>query len=74
MEEAVLADRLILMEQGKIVNEGTPREVFAQVEELKKLRLDIPQITEIAYTLNKIDKSFPKDLLTIEEMVERLCP
>ena len=74
MEEAVLADRLIVMEQGKIVNEGTPREVFAQVEELKKLRLDIPQITEIAYTLNKIDKSFPKDLLTIEEMVERLCP
>lgn len=74
MEEAVLADRLIVMEQGKIVNEGRPREVFTKVDELKKLRLDIPQITEIAYLLNKTDKSFPKDLLTIEEMVERLCP
>lgn len=73
MEEAVLADRLVVMEQGKIVTQGSPREVFTKVEELKKLRLDIPQVTEIAYALNKDNKSFPADILTIEEMVDRLC-
>ncbi len=73
MEEAVLADRLIVMEEGKVVTQGNPREVFAKVDELKKLRLDIPQVTEIAYELNKIDKTFPSDILTIEEMVEQLC-
>lgn len=74
MEEAVLADRVIVMEEGKIVSKGNPREVFTQVEKMKKLRLDIPQVTEIAYELNKLDKNFPADILTIEEMVERLCP
>ena len=73
MEEAVLADRLVVMEQGKIVTQGSPREVFTKVEELKKLRLDIPQVTEIAYALNRDNKSFPADILTIEEMVDRLC-
>lgn len=74
MEEAVLADRVIVMEEGKIVSQGGPREVFTQVEKMKKLRLDIPQVTEIAYELNKVDKGFPADILTIEEMVDRLCP
>lgn len=74
MEEAVLADRVIVMEEGKIVSQGGPREVFTQVEKMKKLRLDIPQVTEIAYELNKADKGFPADILTIEEMVDRLCP
>ena len=73
MEEAVLADRLVVMENGKIVTQGTPREVFSKVEEIKKLRLDIPQVTEIAYELNKTDKNFPSDILTIEEMVDRIC-
>jgi len=73
MEEAVLADRLVVMEQGKVVLQGSPKEVFSKVEELKELRLDIPQVTEIAYALNKVDKTFPSDILTIEEMVERLC-
>lgn len=74
MEEAVLADRLVIMEEGKIVSQGQPRKIFSQVEKMKELRLDIPQVTEIAYELNKEDKNFPADILTIEEMVERLCP
>ncbi len=73
MEEAVLADRLVVMKQGKVVISGNPKEVFSKVDLLKNLRLDIPQVTEIAYELNKIDKSFPSDILTVEEMVERLC-
>lgn len=73
MEEAVLADRLIVMENAKIVIEGTPREVFSNVDTLKKLRLDIPQVTEIAYALSKDDPDFPADILTIEEMVEKIC-
>ncbi len=73
MEEAVLADRLIVMENAKIITQGTPREVFSKVEDLKKLRLDIPQVTEIAYALHKADPSFPADILTIEEMVNQIC-
>lgn len=73
MEEAVLADRLIVMENAKIVLEGTPREVFSNVETLKKLRLDIPQVTEIACALHKDYPEFPADILTIEEMVEKIC-
>lgn len=74
MEEAVFADRVIVMEAGEIVLEGKPREVFSQVEVLKKLRLDVPPITELAYLLNKDIPDFPKDIMTIAEMVVSLCP
>ncbi len=53
MDEAVEADRILVMEKGKIVMEGTPREVFSQVERVKKLGLDVPQVTELAYELKK---------------------
>jgi len=73
MEEAVFADRVIVMEAGQIVLEGKPREVFSQVSVLKDLRLDVPPITELAYLLNKDMPDFPKDIMTIEEMVVALC-
>ena len=73
MEEAVLADRLVVMENGKIVTQGRPRQVFSQVEMLKNLRLDIPPVTELAHALQKVQKDFPSDILTMEEMVNALC-
>lgn len=73
MEEAVNAHRLIVMEKGEIVAQGTPREIFQQVEMLKKMRMDVPQMTELAYQLRKEGVELPADILTVEEMVEYLC-
>ncbi len=73
MEEAIHAGRIIVMDDGKIVMEGTPKEVFSQVEQLKQYRLDVPQMTELAYELRKEGLPLPADILTIEEMVEALC-
>lgn len=74
MEEAVDADRVIVMEEGKIVLEGKPKEVFSQVEELKNIGLDVPQVTELAYELKKEGIDIALDTLTIDEMVVQLCP
>lgn len=73
MEEAVKADRVVVMEKGKVILEGNPREVFSRVSELKSLGLDVPQVTELSYELNKSGISMKKDILTIEEMVDELC-
>ncbi|NLY66309.1 MAG: energy-coupling factor transporter ATPase [Tissierellia bacterium] len=72
MDEAVEADRIIVMEKGKIVMEGSPREIFSQVEKIKKLGLDVPQVTELAYELNKEGFNVPCNILTIEELVDAL--
>lgn len=69
MDEAVKADRIIVMEEGQIVLEGTPKEVFSEVEKMKKYGLDIPQVTELAYKLRKEGINIPLDVLTVEEMV-----
>ena len=53
MEEAVEADRIIVMENGNIVMEGTPKEIFSQVDKVKELGLDVPQVTELVYELRK---------------------
>ncbi len=74
MEEAVGAHRIMVMEEGKIVMEGKPEEIFVKVEELKSLGLDVPQITELAFELRKEGFNIPPDLLTVEEMVKVLCP
>ena len=66
MEEAVLADRVIIMEEGQIILEGKPRDVFLELDTLKKLRLDVPPITELAVLLNKELPNIPRDILTIE--------
>lgn len=70
MEEAVEADRIIVMENGKIVLEGTPKEVFSQVDKVKDLGLDVPQVTELVYELRKDGINIKEDVLSIEELVE----
>ena len=72
MEEAIFADRVIVMDNGEISIEGTPEEVFSQVDEMRKLGLDVPQATEIAYLLNKRGFSLNPGILTIEELVKEL--
>lgn len=73
MDEAVEADRVLVIEEGKIALEGTPREVFGQVDTLKKYGLDVPQVTELAFQLNEAGLNIPKDILTVDEMVRCLC-
>ena len=73
MEEAVDADRVIVMEKGKKVLEGTPREVFANVEMLKRIGLDVPYMTELSMGLNKEGLNIESDILTVDEMVMKLC-
>ena len=73
MEEIVHADQVFVMDQGRIAMEGTPREVFSRVEELKKLRLDVPQVTLLAYELKKRGLDLPDGILTTEELVKALC-
>lgn len=73
MEEVVSADRVYVMDQGKIVMQGTPREVFSQVEILKQYRLDVPQVTLLAHELKQNGLPLTDGILTIEELVEQLC-
>lgn len=73
MEEAVNADRVCVMEDGKLIMQGKPREIFKQVDKLKKLGLDVPQMTELAYELRNENIDIEDDILTVEEMVNRLC-
>jgi energy-coupling factor transporter ATPase len=68
MHEAVEGSRVIVMEDGHVVLRGTPREVFSQVERLRALRLDVPQVTELAYELHRRDATFPPNLLTVDEL------
>jgi len=70
MEEAVAADRVIVMDGGQIVMQGTPRALFRQADRLRELHLDIPPITELALSLHEQIPTFPPDLLTIEEFVQ----
>lgn len=72
MDEAVEADRVLVMEQGEIVMEGTPKEIFSQVEKVKSLGLDVPQVTELAYELNEEGIDVPRNILTVEELVNAL--
>lgn len=72
MDEAVEADRIIVMEKGKIVMEGTPKDIFCQVDKVKELGLDVPQVTELAYELSKEGFHVPCNILTVEELVDAL--
>lgn len=73
MEEAVEADRIIVMDDGKVLMEGKPRDVFSKVKEMKKIGLDVPQVTELAYELKKSGIDVSEKILTINEMVNALC-
>lgn len=72
MEEVIYADKVIVMDAGKVVMQGTPREIFSQVEVLKKYRLDVPQVTELAYELKKSGLPLPDGILTVEELTDAL--
>jgi energy-coupling factor transport system ATP-binding protein len=67
MEEVIDADRVFVMDAGKIMMEGSPRQIFSNVEHLKELRLDVPQVTELAYELKKAGVPLPDGILTKEE-------
>ena len=72
MEECVNADRIIVINEGDVVLEGTPREVFSNVEQMKEIGLDVPEPTEISYLLNKSNINVRRDVLTVDELVEAL--
>lgn len=74
MEEAAAADRVLVMEEGRLVESGTPREVFRQVERMKARGLDVPLASEIAWRLRQQGVSLPVDIMTDEELVAALCP
>ncbi len=74
MEEVIDADRVIVMDGGQLVMDGTPREIFSQVKELKKYRLDVPQVTELAYELKQEGVALPDGILTMDELMEHLLP
>lgn len=67
MDEVIKADKVIVMDDGKVVMQGTPKEIFSQVEKLKQYRLDVPQVTELAYELKKEGIPLPDGILTVEE-------
>lgn len=73
MDEAVRADKVFVIDDGDLVMQGTPKEIFSQVETLQKYGLDVPQVTEVAYLLRKEGIDLPADILTIEEMVGAIC-
>lgn len=73
MDEAVQADRVVVMDGGKVQLQGTPKEVFKNIEQIKKFGLDVPQVTELAHNLSKEGINLPDDIILIEELVEELC-
>ncbi len=72
MEECINADRIIVINEGNVVLEGTPREVFSNVVQMKEIGLDVPEPTEISYLLNKSNINVRADVLTVDELVEAL--
>lgn len=71
MEEAALSERIIVINDGEVAAMGTPREIFKNVDNMKKLYLDVPQVTELSHLIHNEIKDFPNDVLTIDEFVEK---
>lgn len=74
MEEVIEADRVMVMDDGRLVMDGTPREIFSRVDQLKGYRLDVPQVTELAYELRKAGVDLPEGILTQQELLDSLVP
>ncbi len=72
MEEAIHADRIFVMDEGKVAMQGTPREIFSRVEEMKDLHLDVPQVTLLAHELKKAGLAIPDGILTNEELAKAI--
>lgn len=73
MDEVIGADKVFVMDDGKIVMQGTPKAIFSKVEQLKELRLDVPQVTELAWELQKAGLPLPDGILTNDELTKALC-
>ncbi|MBE5947942.1 MAG: energy-coupling factor transporter ATPase [Lachnospiraceae bacterium] len=73
MEEVISADRVFVMESGQVVMTGTPREIFARVDELKSYRMDVPQVTMLAHELKEAGVPISGTILSVEELVEEIC-
>jgi len=73
MEEAIQADRIFVMDRGRIAMQGSPREIFSRVEELKSYSLDVPQVTLLAHELREKGVDLPEGILTIDELVKEIC-
>ncbi|PXV86646.1 energy-coupling factor transport system ATP-binding protein [Lachnotalea glycerini] len=73
MEEVIGADQIYVMDQGSVVMQGTPKEIFSRVWELKKYRLDVPQVTLLAEELRNSGLQLPEGILTIDELVDEIC-
>lgn len=73
MDEAIKADRICVMKNGKVIMEGKPKDIFKEVDKVKGAGLDVPQVTELSYRLNMEGLKLPLDILTVEEMVVELC-
>lgn len=73
MEEAVQADRVIVMDNGKVLFNGNPKQVFSNVIQMKEIGLDVPQVTEVAFLLKQAGVEIDDTILTIEEMVDAIC-
>ena len=73
MQEAATADYVVVMDEGKIAMDGTPREVFTQVEKMRRLGLDVPPMTDLAHMLRAKGAAVRADVLTVDEMVEEVC-
>ncbi len=73
MDEAVQADRVVIMDKGSIKLDGTPKEVFRNIAEIKKFGLDVPQVTELAQELSEEGLNIPPDIIEVKELVDLLC-
>jgi len=73
MDEAVQADRVVIMDKGNIKLDGTPKEVFRNIDEIKRFGLDVPQVTELAQALAKEGLNIPYDTIDVKELVDALC-
>jgi len=73
MDEAAKAERVVVMNKGNVELDGTPREIFSQVEKLKSIGLDVPQSTELLFELNRAGENFRTDILEVDECVEEIC-
>ncbi len=72
MDEAAQADHIVVMNKGNVVKEGTPKEIFAQVEMVKKLSLDVPQTSELAYEMTKLGYKMSTKAISIDECAQQL--
>lgn len=73
MDEAAKADRIVVMDKGKLILDGKPRDVFSNVEKIKNIGLDVPQVTELSYELQKVGIKIDTRILDVNEMVNVIC-